>query len=256
MSLAVSALQVSYGRRRILESVTFSVQPGQVLGLLGPNGTGKTTLLKAVGGLCRAQGGSCRLDGVDLWRLSPTRRARQVAYVPQSAPVSLPVQVLDAVLMGRMPYAGLSAAQADRELAAAALERLGLEELAFRYMGQLSGGERQRVLIARALVQQPRLLLLDEPTSSLDLKNQLVTLELVRALAREEGRIAVVSLHDISLAARYCDRFLLLKQGRAAAFGDREQALTEETLRAVYGVQVTLCWPDGPSGAPAVRVTL
>lgn len=258
MSLAVSGLTFAYGDKTILDQLQFSLPGGQVLGLLGPNGAGKTTLLKAIGGLHRAEG-SCRLEGEDLWRLTPAQRARRVAYVPQSAPAALPAQVLEVVLMGRMPYVRFTPTRADKEAAAAILERLGLAGLAFRYMGQLSGGERQRVLIARAIAQQPRLLLLDEPTSSLDLKNQLQTMELVRALARGEGITAVLSIHDINLAAMYCDRFLLLQGGRCVAFGEPGQVLTEENLRAVYGVRAemhrlngvchaVLLPPEGPPG--------
>lgn len=237
MGLSVSGLSFSYGKKTVLKEISFEVPAGCVLGLLGPNGTGKTTLLKAVGGLHRPKGGQCLLNGEDLLAMPNAVRARLAAYVPQSTHAPFPARVIDTVMLGRMPFIRYSPAARDKEIAAAALRRLGLEALAFRELGALSGGERQRVLIARALAQEPKLLLLDEPTSSLDLKNQLQTMGQVRSLAKEKELTAVVSIHDLNLAAMFCDRFLMLKDAHVFAFGSGEEVLTAENIRAVYGVE-------------------
>ena len=234
MGLSVEGLTFSYGKKTVLREVSFEVPSGCVLGLLGPNGTGKTTLLKAVGALHRPESGRCLLDGEDLLSMATAARAKRAAYVPQSTHAPFPARVIDIVMLGRMPFLRYSPTQRDKEIAAGALSRLGLEELAFR---DLSGGERQRVLIARALAQQPKLLLLDEPTSSLDLKNQLQTMGLVRDLAREEKLTAVISIHDLNLAALFCDRFLMLKEAQVFAFGGAEEVLTSANIKSVYGVE-------------------
>ena len=237
MGLSVEGLTFSYGKKTVLREVSFEVPSGCVLGLLGPNGTGKTTLLKAVGALHRPKSGRCLLDGEDLLSMSTAARAKRAAYVPQSTHAPFPARVIDIVMLGRMPFLRYSPTQRDKEIAAGALSRLGLEELAFRDIGALSGGERQRVLIARALAQQPKLLLLDEPTSSLDLKNQLQTMGLVRDLAREEKLTAVISIHDLNLAALFCDRFLMLKEAQVFAFGGAEEVLPSANIKSVYGVE-------------------
>ena len=234
--LSVENLSCGYGRAPVVREISFALEGGQFLALLGPNGAGKSTLLRAVGMLRPPRSGSCLLDGEDLARLSPGERARRVAYLPQDTQAPFPMTVMDAVLLGRAPYARFAPRQADRELAAGLLERLGLEELAFRDVSRLSGGERQRVLLARALAQGPRLLLLDEPTSSLDLKNQLGTMSFVASLCREEGLTAVAAIHDLNLAAMFCTRFLLLREGGVFAQGGAEEVLTRENIRAVYGV--------------------
>lgn len=245
MGLSVERLFFDYGRGPVLQDISFHLPSGLVLGLLGPNGIGKTTLLKAVGMLRPPREGRCLLDGVDLARLPPGKRARLAAYLPQNTHAPFPLSVMDAVLLGRTPYARFAPRREDREAAAAVLERLDLTDLAFRDIASLSGGERQRVFLARALAQQPRLLLLDEPTSSLDLKNQLCTMGLVRSLCREEGLTAVVSIHDLNLAAMFCDRFLLLRDARLFAYGGEEEVLTPEKIRAVYGVEVRIVPSQG-----------
>ncbi len=237
--LEVEDLSFDYGGPPVLREVSFGVEPGKVLGLLGPNGTGKTTLLRTIGMLLRPKRGRSILDGADLSGLSLGKRAQRVAYLPQDTGSPFPIRVMDAVLLGRTPYARFAQSRRDRETAARLLEQLDLLPLAMREMGSLSGGERQRVWLARALAQEPRLLLLDEPTSSLDLKNQLGTMGLVRKLCQEQGLIAVVSIHDLNLAAAYCQQFLMLRQAKVFAQGG-EEILTPENLRAVYGVEAEI----------------
>lgn len=240
MSLKVEKLSFSYGRRRILEEISFETPEGSVLGLLGPNGTGKTTLLKAVGALHHPESGACYLDGRDLKRMSAQERARLAAYVPQSSNGVFAARVMDTVLMGRLPFIRFAPGAEDKEIAAGVIRRLELTDKAFHYLNELSGGERQRVLIARALAQEPRLLLLDEPTSSLDMKNQLHTLGLVQSLAREKRLTVVIAIHDLNLAAMFCDRFVMLKDARLFAWGTEDEVITEENIAAVYGVRTEI----------------
>lgn len=237
MALEVRHLSTDYGGAPVLSDITFRVPEGSFLGLLGPNGTGKTTLLTAMGMLRPPKKGQCLLAGEDLGKLPPRERARRVAYLPQNTFAPFPMSVMDAVLLGRAPHAGFSLARGDREEAAAVLERLGLGELAFRDVGSLSGGERQRVFLARALAQGPRVLLLDEPTSSLDLKNQLRVMGLVREMCHGEGLTAVASIHDLNLAAAFCDGFLMLREAGVFAWGG-EEVLTPGNIETVYGVKV------------------
>lgn len=235
MALEVEKLCYDYGGPPVLADISFRLPEGSFLGLLGPNGTGKTTLLTAMGMLRPPKSGRCLLEGQDLAGLTARERAKLVAYLPQNTFAPFPLPVMEAVLLGRSPHARFTLRREDRAAAAAVLERLGLEHLAFRDVGSLSGGERQRVFLARALAQQPRLLLLDEPTSSLDLRNQLLVMGLVRDLCHREGLTAVASIHDLNLAAAFCDRFLMLRDAALFAWGG-EEVLTPENIRAVYGV--------------------
>ena len=235
--LQVDHLCQSYGRAEVFSDVSFSLPGGAFLALLGPNGTGKTTLLKTLGMLLAPAKGTCALDGEDLAAMTAPQRARLVAYLPQSTHAPFPMQVIEAVLLGRFPYTVFAPREQDREEAARILDRLGLSALAFRDLSRLSGGERQQVFLARALVQNPRLLLLDEPTSNLDLKNQIQTMQAVRTLCMEEGLTAIAAIHDLNLAAMFCDHFLILHQGRLSSFGGGE-VLTPQLIREVYGVEV------------------
>lgn len=239
MAFTVEGLCQRYGKAVVFENVSFSLPQGAFLALLGPNGTGKTTLLKSIGMLLPPTKGRCLLDGGDLAAMTPAQRAQQVAYLPQSTHAPFPMQVMDAVMMGRFPYTAFAPKREDREEAAHALERLGLSALAFRDLSRLSGGERQQVFLARVLVQKPRLLLLDEPTSNLDLKNQLQTMHLVQTLCQTEGLTAAAAIHDLNLAAMFCTHFLLLHAGALFAFGGPE-VLTPETIHAVYGVKTQI----------------
>ena len=237
MALTVEHLCQSYGKHSVLQDFSFQLPEGAFLALLGTNGTGKTTLLKAIGMISPPKAGRCLWKQSDLSALSSSQRARRVAYLPQSTYAPFPMKVIDAVLLGRSPYTSFVPRSEDRQEAVRILEELGLSPMAFRDISQLSGGERQQVLLARTLAQNPQLLLLDEPTSSLDLKNQLQTMELIRRLCRQKGLTAVAAIHDINLAAMFCDRFLMLRKTSLFAYGG-EEVLTPENIRAVYGVNV------------------
>ncbi len=237
--LHASDLVYTRDSRPILRGVSFAVQPGEFVGLIGPNGAGKSTLLKVIGGLWTGAQGEIRLLDKPLRRCSPRQIARLIAQVPQMTALDFPFTVQQIALMGRNPHLGrfqLETAQ-DRALVDEALRRTGTLDLAARLIGTLSGGERQRVLIARALAQEPRLLLLDEPTANLDIQHQMSILGLVRALVRQDQLGAVAAVHDLELAARFCDRLVLLHEGIVLADGSPEDVLSPEHLRAAYDVE-------------------
>lgn len=223
----------------ILRGASLSVRAGELVGLIGPNGAGKSSLLRVVSGLWPISGGTVTLLDRPLRDYPPRRVAQVVAQVPQITALDFPFTVRQVVLMGRSPHLSrfaLESAQ-DRALADEALRRTGTLDLAERLIGTLSGGERQRVLIARALTQQPRLLLLDEPTANLDLLHELSILALVRGLVDEGDLGAVAALHDLELAARACGRLVLLHEGAVLADGSPAEVLTPALLRAAYGVE-------------------
>jgi len=223
----------------ILRGITLSVRAGELVGLIGPNGAGKSSLLRVVSGLWPLSAGTITLLDRPLHDYAPRRVAQVIAQVPQITALDFPFTVRQVVLMGRSPHLSrfaLESAQ-DRAIADDALRRTGTLALAGRLIGTLSGGERQRVLIARALTQQPRLLLLDEPTANLDLLHELSILGLVRDLVDEGDLGAVAALHDVELAARTCDRLVLLHEGAVLAEGPPAAVLTPDLLRAAYGVE-------------------
>jgi len=238
--LAVDKVSFGYGSRPVLREVSVGLKKGDILGLIGPNGAGKSTLVRTVLGLATPSSGRVLLDGHDIRAMSPKARARRIAYVPQSSPLSFPATVFETCLLGRTPHMGASPSRADLSVVEDMLRRLRLEDFAFRPMSELSGGERQRVMLARALVQETDVLVLDEPTSALDIGNQLFTLRVVTEIARERGVTALVAIHDLSLAARFSDSLLLLHKGTVVGHGDWRSTLTEQTVRDVYGVNVEI----------------
>ena len=235
--LEVRGITFSYAAgRKILDNVSFTANPGEVLAVLGNNGAGKSTLIKCMDRILTPSAGDVLLDSQSLFALTRREHARECAYVPQSPPGGS-MTVFDAVLLGRRPYISWDATARDREIAREALDMLGLGPLALRRLDELSGGEAQKAAIARAIAQEPRVLLLDEPTSSRDPRAQHETMQCVRRIAAGRGICAVAILHDLNLAARYCDRFLFLKDGGAYACGGRE-TLTSENVEEVYHMHV------------------
>ena len=218
----------------VLQNVDFQAEDGHFLAILGNNGAGKSTLLKCMNGILKPDAGSLLLDGEDLLTMPHRQVAQRVAFVAQTV-ASTQMPVHDMVMLGRRPYMGWSFSREDHDIVHAAMARLGLMDMRGRFLNQLSGGERQKVMLARALAQQPRLLLLDEPTSALDIRNQYQVLKIVGELCRTEGLTAVVVIHDLTLALRFCDRFLLMRDGQVYRCGGLE-VLDKTALREVYGV--------------------
>lgn len=238
--LSIEQVGFGYGARQVLRDVSVELAKGDILGLIGPNGAGKSTLVRIVLGLSSPSSGRVLLDGKDMRGMTPKARARRIAYVPQSSPLSFPATVFETCLLGRTPHMGASPSRKDLAVVEDLLRRLRLEDFAFRPMSELSGGERQRVMLARALAQETDVLVLDEPTSALDIGNQLFTLRVVAEIARERGVTALVAIHDLSLAARFSDSLLLLDKGAVVGHGDWQETLTEARVRDVYGVDVEI----------------
>lgn len=208
------------------------------MALIGPNGSGKSTLLRCIDGILKPKAGQIFIDGQDTGRMDPTVLARHLAYVPQSETSGFPVNVFETILMGRKPHMAWIPSEADLQKTAAVIEQLHLNDLALTKINQLSGGQRQKVLIGRALVQDSALLLLDEPTASLDLKHQLEVLDLLK-MQTQKGISVIIAIHDLNLAVRYCNKLILLNQGEIFAAGGAE-IINEANLEAVYEVKVSI----------------
>jgi iron complex transport system ATP-binding protein len=236
-AIDIHHLSHSYGTRPVLSDVTFSVAAGEFFIIIGPNGSGKTTLLKTLAGIDTLQTGRVKIFDRAIGRYSRKALAKTLSFVPQSMPLDFPFSVMQTVLMGRYPHLGVLGIEGEADLAVArrALEFTGVTHLAERKMDQLSGGERQRAFIARALCQEPKLLLLDEPTAALDLAHQGRVMDLMEQLKREAGTTVLMVSHDVNLAAMYADRLLLLKEGQIIALGTPRQVMTYEILESVYG---------------------
>lgn len=234
--LKIQNLSVAYGQRPVLKNISFEVKKGETFALLGPNGSGKSTLLRAVSGLLPATSGTVRLADHLIGRLSPAERARWVAVVPQNAVLPAAFSAWETVLLGRTPYLNFlgQVSEADEKIARRALEKVDALHLADRFIGELSGGEQQRILLARALAQSTPILLLDEPTTHLDLQHQMGLLELVRKLSCECELTVVIALHDLNLAARYADRLALLVEGQIKALGTAKEVLRAEVIAEAY----------------------
>ncbi|GLK82357.1 ABC transporter ATP-binding protein [Ancylobacter defluvii] len=234
--LDLAGLTVGYGARRIIDGLDLGgILASSVTALVGPNAAGKTTLLRAMAGLIPSRG-SIRLDGRELSGLDPAGYAREVAYMPQTLPPRVSLSVFEATLSALQSTP--SAQDTDpKQKSLDVLRRLGIADLAMRGLDELSGGQRQLAGLAQCLVRQPRVLLLDEPTSALDIRHQLTVMKLAGDVARERGIVVVVVLHDIALAARWCDRIVVLSQGHIVSDGTPAQAITPAMLAGVYGVE-------------------
>ncbi len=238
MILAVNGIQFSYPGRPVLQGVSFRIDRGQILAVLGVNGAGKSTLIKCLNRILHPSEGRVAMDGKDLLRMKSGEVAKLLGYVPQKNGADF-LTVFDSVLLGRKPYIRWSAAERDYQVVERTLRLMHLEEFAMRPVNELSGGETQKVVIARALAQEPEILLLDEPFSNLDLKNQLEVMDLIVRTVKDRGLSAILSLHDLNLALRFADVFLFLKNGRTHTFADRT-SITPTVIYEVYGVRVIL----------------
>ena len=251
--LRIDDLSINYGERVVLEHVTFGVESGQVVALVGPNGAGKSTLIRAVSGVTPIKSGEVRIDGRLLSRLSTMERARYLAVVPQARSLPPAFTVYESVLLGRTPHLGWLGRTGphDHERVQYALEHTQMLSLAERYVGELSGGEQQRVLLARALAQDTPVLLLDEPTTHLDLQHRESLIRLIRDLALRKDLAILMVLHDLNLAGLYADRVALLVSGQLQAIGSASEVLTEARLSYVYQMPVRVI-PHPDYGTPLV----
>lgn len=243
MILQVDGLNFRYNSVPVIRDASLSVREGEVLSILGPNGAGKTTLLKCLNQVLTPRGGTVLIDGRDAREMSRNTRARKMGWVPQRGEVSR-MKVYDLILLGRKPHFRWSPGRNDHRQAMEAIRMLGLEQLSLRYADEISGGEFQLVQIARAMAQEPRAVLFDEPTSSLDISNQHHLMGKIQSIIHAAPRAAVMTMHDINLALRYSDKFLLLKEGRIWAAGGRE-IISPAAIRAVYNMDAHIVEAEG-----------
>ena len=254
-AVTTTKLSHSYGKRKVLSHLSISVEKGIFFIIIGPNGSGKTTLMKLIAGILKRQKGEIEILGLPNLSYTPKALARAVAFVPQRLPVDLPFTVSETVLLGRAPYQGALGIerQRDLEVAKRAMQFTGVDHLTHSTLGQLSGGEQQRVFIARAICQEPEIMLLDEPTASLDLAHQVKVMDLMEKLKREKGITVVMVSHNVNLAAMYSDQVLLLKDGEVVCIGRPSDVLSFQKLEETYGCNLLV--DESPLGG-FPRVTL
>jgi len=254
-TIQITNLSHSFGQRKVLINLSFSVEKGDFFIIIGPNGSGKTTLMKLMAGILRPQSGQIDIRGRPHRSYTPRALARAVAFVPQRLPVVVPFTVGEAVLLGRAPYQGVLGIerQKDLEVAQKAMQFTEVDHLAGATLNQLSGGEQQRVFIARAICQEPEIMLLDEPTASLDLAHQVKVMDLMERLKIETGITVVMVSHDVNLAAMYSDQILLLKNGEVVCLGMPSDVLSFRKLEETYGCRLLV--DENPLGG-FPRITL
>ncbi|WP_320045558.1 ABC transporter ATP-binding protein [uncultured Desulfobacter sp.] len=243
--LQVDALSFGYKKRTILTDISLNVHKGQMVSIVGPNGTGKTTLIKCLAGIQRPRGGSILINGKDAFGMHRREHARCVGYVPQSSPSKFPIIVFEAVLMGRRPYITWKPTQIDFEKTARVIESMNLKDIALRDFDKLSGGQKQKVMLARAIAQDTDVLLLDEPTSNLDLKHQLEVLEMISSLVETNQMAAVLAMHDLNLASRFSHRMVMMKEGQVLCSGTPSEVMTPENISTVYGIHAVVSQNEG-----------
>ena len=237
VKVTIKGLSFNYGSSKILDDLSLVVEDSEVVSLIGPNGSGKTTLLKCIDGILKPRGSVLLNGGQDLRTLGRQETAKLIGYVPQSSTSMMGTTVFDVVLMGRKPHMGWRVSDEDMNKVIEVMEMLQVDRFALKDFNELSGGQKQRVLIARALAQEPGVLLLDEPTASLDLRHQMGVLEAVRRLIKETDVSAIMAIHDLNLASRFSDRLVMLKEGKIHAMGSPRELLTRENVRTVFDVE-------------------
>ncbi|MFC2035870.1 heme ABC transporter ATP-binding protein [Chloroflexota bacterium] len=240
INLQIQQVYFSYVNGLVLRDINLSVKAGEMVGLLGPNGSGKTTLVKLASGILKPNQGEINLDGSNLSQLSRKSIARSVAVVPQQFHIPFAFTTSEVIMLGRIPFINAFTGEttADKRAVVMAMELVGISQLAQRRFDELSGGERQKIILAMALAQQPKLLLLDEPTTHLDISHQVETLELIRNLNIEQELTVIAAMHDLNLASLYFDTLVLLKDGMVSAEGTPAQVLTEDKIREVFSASV------------------
>ena len=229
-----------YDSNPILENVSFEIAPSRLVTIVGPNGSGKSTLIKCIDRIVSPQGGSILIDRKDVTKMSRMDVARYLSYVPQSSVRIFPTNVFDTILMGRRPHIGWLGSEGDEEKVWDVLRLLNIERLAMSNFNELSGGQQQKVLIARALVQEAEVMLLDEPTSNLDIWHQLDVMNIIRDVVKKREITAIMALHDLNLASTYSDRIIMMKRGRIVAAGDPTSVITAENIASVYRVEAAV----------------
>ncbi len=239
VKLELQNVSLAYNGRVVVKGVTFQVMPGEVVGLIGPNGSGKSTIIKAISRVISLYSGRIFVDGKDIFRMRRGDLARLLGVVPQMPLLPSVFTAFEVVLMGRNPHLGLLQYEGRKDLAITwqAMERTATRSFAERKVGELSGGEIQRIVIARVLAQEPKSILLDEPTANLDISHQVVVLDLIKNLCRENSLTVLIALHDLNLASQYCDRLVLINNGQVHAQGTPREVINSRNIKEVYGVE-------------------
>ena len=243
--LKVHGLFFRYKNVTALKNVGIGLNKGEVLSIVGPNGAGKTTLLKCIVRIVKPDKGTILIDGKDASRMNRLNLAKCISYVPQASPSKFPISVFDAVLMGRRPYIFWKPSNKDLKVVADLLKSMDLENVALRDFDRLSGGQKQKVLLARAFAQDTDYLLLDEPTSNLDLKHQMEVMEMISGMVKRKGMAAMLAMHDLNLASRFSDTIMMLNAGKVFCTGEPLQVMTVENIRSVYGVESEISMSNG-----------
>ena len=240
--LTVNGIECRYGSKKVLDNVNLSVKPGDFVGILGPNGSGKTTLLKSISRLLKPKKGVILLDEKNIYSLESIEVAKKLAVVPQDTSICFSFNALDIVLMGRNPHMSPFQMESKKDMAIAkkAMLLTNTWQFANRPINELSGGEKQRVIIARAIAQEPKLLLLDEPLTHLDIRNQLEIMNLVKKLCVNKKIIILAAFHDLNLAGRYCNSAILLKKGKIFSAGNLSEVLTSKNIESVFNVSTKI----------------
>ena len=249
MKLKVSDVEFSYTSVPILKGVCLELAQSEMLGIIGPNGAGKSTLIRCIDRILAPQKGSILLDEREIKEVRRRELAKKLGYIPQSGHHSFPATVFDVVLMGRSPHIGWRSNEKDEEKVLDMLQMLNIEDLAMRDINEISGGQQQKVFIARALVQEPDVLLLDEPTSNLDIRHQLDVMDAIKNLVKEKKISAIMAIHDLNLGSRYSDRIIMLNGGTIVDAGSPSSVLTSENIKRVYGVEAVV---RNESGRPYI----
>jgi iron complex transport system ATP-binding protein len=239
IKLELQNIWLAYGDNIVVKDVTFQLLPGEIVGLIGPNGSGKSTIIKAISRVISTDSGKILLDGKDISKTPTKDLARLLGVVPQMPLLPSAFTAFEIVLMGRNPHLGLLQHEGERELAITwrAMEMTSTQSLAERRVGELSGGEIQRLIIARVLTQEPKAILLDEPTANLDIRHQVEILDLIKSLCLKNNLTVLAALHDLNLAAQYCDRLILINNGQVHAQGTPEEVINSQNIEEVYGTE-------------------
>ncbi len=245
MKMRIKGLVFSYNSIPTLKDVTLEINKSEIVAVVGPNGSGKTTLLKCIDRILKPQKGVILINGRDIKDFSQIEIARIIGYVPQSVKQLFPATVFEVVLMGRRPHVSWRCSKRDVEKVFKVLRLMEIEDIAMRDFNELSGGQQQKVLIARALAQEPEILLLDEPTANLDIRHQLEVMEIVRTIVKRKGMIAIVAIHDLNLASRYADRIVMMKDGKIFAAGKPDEILTPDNIEKTYNIKVKVAKLNG-----------
>jgi iron complex transport system ATP-binding protein len=255
LSLRLDNVSLGYGKQTVLRNISFEAGPGEMLGIIGPNGSGKSTLIRGITRIIEPSCGNIFLDGSNIYDMNRQKLAQLVSVVPQNPTLPESFTALEVVLMGRTPHLGLLRYEGKKDLTIVKSAMKATQTLAFadRRVGELSGGERQRLTIARALSQEPKIILMDEPTANLDINYQIETLDLARQLCRKQKLIVVVTLHDLNLASQYCDRLIVLSDGTVYCQGIPQTVINAKTIKDVYGAEVCV-YPHPVNQLPATLI--